>query len=705
MRRSISVFSLLLLCATVGAFAQTALAAAPSCASLRLVPAPRECSAVQAIPIGGIGFFVTAEKNAEDQFAVEDLIEDRLGKRTVRQDAPFIRLERAQSAPAQALLAANHLSFDPAMHDEGYIIVPDGQGGLAVIAETSAGIFYGAQTVKQLIRGSGNNAVLLVPTLRDWPAMAYRGISDDWSRGPLPNMDFLKREIRTLAAYKINIFSPYFEHTFAYDSSPVAAFPGGAMTPDEARELVAYAALHHITVIPEQESFGHLHHLLKFEQFSSLGETPHGSVLAPGDAATLPLISSWFSELAKVFPAPFAHIGADETFELGLGKTREQVEQKGPGAVYIDFLKQIHATLEPNHKRLLFWGDIAVKSPELVGTLPKDMIAVPWEYSVRPDFKPIIEPFIKAGLETWVSPGVSNWNRLYPNNNAALANIRIFVRDGQALGATGVLNTVWNDDGEGIFDQNWFGVLFGAAAGWQSGESSEDNFVASFGQAFHADPTGKIDQAQRELMAAHDAFKEAGLHDARDIYFWIDPFSPEGERVGAKLRPYESALRLHAERAIALVAEARAAAKLENRALENPEALDALELGARRIDFVGLKFQAADESVALYSQARSMAGIKSRRDDVEAKLYTIGANNGLLQDIRDGYSLLGGLYRQAWLRDNRLYWLENNQARYDRSSQMWIGRSDRWNLVLEQWWNTHTLAPPAEVGLTEQTEK
>ena len=705
MRHSISVFSLLILCATIGAFAQTAPAAAPSCDGLRLVPAPRECTAVQAISIGGIGFLVTAEKNAEDQFAVEDLIEERLGKRTVRQDAPFIRLERADGAPAQALLASNHLSFDPAMHDEGYIIVPDGQGGLAVIAETSAGIFYGAQTVKQLIRGSGNNAVLLVPTLRDWPAMAYRGLSDDWSRGPLPNMDFLKREIRTLAAYKINIFSPYFEHTFAYNSSPVAAFPGGAMTPDEARELVAYAAQYHITVIPEQESFGHLHHLLKFEQFSSLGETPHGSVLAPGDAATLPLIGSWFSELAKVFPAPFAHIGADETFELGLGKTREQVEQKGPGAVYIDFLKQIHSTLEPNHKRLLFWGDIAVKSPELVGTLPKDMIAVPWEYSVRPDFKPIIEPFIKAGLETWVSPGVSNWSRLYPNNNEALANIRVFVRDGQALGATGVLNTVWNDDGEGIFDQNWFGVLFGAAAGWQSGESSEDNFVASFGQAFHADSTGKIDQAQRELMAAHNAFKEADLHDARDIYFWVDPFSPEGERVGAKLRPYESALRLHAERAIALVAEARAAAKLENRALENPEALDALELGARRIDFVGLKFQAADESVALYSQARSMAGIKSRRDDVEAKLYTIGANNGLLQDIRDGYSLLGGLYRQAWLHDNRPYWLENNQARYDRSAQLWIGRSDRWNLVLEQWWNTHTLAPPAEVGLTEQTEK
>ena len=702
MRRFFAVLTLLILCAAAGAFAQSA---APSCADLHLVPAPRECSAVQAIPIGGIGFFVTSEKNPEDQFAVEDLIEDRLGKRTVRSDAPFIRLERAQSDPAQALLAANHMSFNPAMHDEGYIIVPDGQGGLAVIAETPTGIFYGAQTVKQLIRGSGMDTVLLVPTLRDWPAMAYRGISDDWSRGPLPNMEFLKREIRTLAAYKINIFSPYFEHTFAYEASPVAAFPGGAMTPDEARELVAYAAQYHITVVPEQESFGHLHHLLKFEQFSSISETPHGSVLAPGEAVTLPLISSWFGELAKVFPAPFAHIGADETVDLGLGKTRSQVEQQGLDSVYIDFLKKIHSTLAPNNKRLLFWGDIAVKSPELVATLPKDMIAVPWEYRARPDYKPIIEPFTKAGLETWVSPGVSNWSRLYPNNNDALANIRGFVRDGQALGATGVLNTVWNDDGEGIFDQNWFGVLFGAAAGWQAGESSEEAFSSSFGLAFHQDPTGKIDQAQRELMAAHAAFKDADLHDARDVYFWVNPFSPEGERVNAKLRPFEIDLRLHAERAITLIAEARAAAKQENRILENPEALDAMEMGARRIDFVGLKFQAADESVELYKQARSMAADKSRRDDVQAKLFTIGANNGLLEDIRDGYALLGGLYRQAWLRDNRPYWLENNLARYDRSTQLWIGRGDRWSQVLDQWWKTHTLPPPAEVGLSEQTDK
>jgi hypothetical protein len=704
MRLHLSSSLLALVCGGAGAMAQTP--AAPTCADLHLVPAVRECKAGTVIPTGSC-LDVVADKNTEDEFTAADLkqaIDQRIdADACVMRGLPFlVRFSRLDDSPlAKELLSENHLTFDAGMHDEGYIIVPMEVAdpsrrpiGLAVIAETTTGLFYGAQTVKQLIRGSGKDAVLLAPTIRDWPAMAHRGLSDDWSRGPLPNMEFLKREIRTLAAYKYNIFSPYFEHTFAYSSTPVAAFPGGAMTPDEARELVAYAAQYHIMVIPEQESFGHVHHVLKFEQYSPLGETPHGAVLAPGDPGSLPQIGEWFGELAKVFPAPYAHIGADETFELGLGRTRDQVKQQGLGAVYLNFLSQIHAQLAPYHKRLIFWGDIAEHSPELVPTLPKDMIAVPWIYDAKPDYTADILPFTKAGLETWVAPGVNNWNRVFPNNNEALGDIRGFVRDGQKLGATGELNTVWNDDGEGIFDENWFGVLFGAAAGWQQGESSDQAFTDSYGQAFHGDATGKISDAERALMAAHNALKRAGLTDAEDHLFWLDPFSPEGQHVAAKLMPVASEVRLDAERAITLLAQARAAGKLEN-----PEALDAMELGARRIDFIGYKFQAAADCSSLYDQALALPMDKGHWDEIENLLETIGSNNGRLEDIRDGYALIGQLYKQAWLRDNRPYWLANNMARYDRATQLWVGRGDQWDAVLQHWWDTHTLAPAADVGL------
>ena len=665
---------------------------APTCADLHLVPAVRECKAVKSVAIGPEGLRVISGLDAEDGFSAEDLGKDlydrgiaKAARSASSSRMVTIRLERVSSEQAKKISEAP---------DEAYEIEPVGARELVVRAGTAKGIFYGAQTVKQLVRGSGKDAVLLVPTLRDWPAMAHRGLSDDWSRGPLPNMEFLKREIRTLAAFKYNIFSPYFEHTFAYASTPVAAFPGGAMTPDEGRELVEYAAKYHITIIPEQEAFGHLHHFLKFEQYSPLGETPHGAVLAPGDAGSLPRIGEWFGELAKVFPGPYMHIGADETSQLGLGRTRDLVAQQGLGKVYLDFLGKIHQQLAPLNKRLLFWGDIAENSPELVGTLPKDMIAVSWHYDAKPDFTKNLEPFLKSGLETWVATGVNNWSRVYPDNNEALGNIRAFVRDGQKLGAKGMLNTVWNDDGETIFDNNWFGVAFGGAAAWQPGESSEDNFVASYGQAFHGDQTGKISQAQQELMAADAVLKKAGLDDAKDSYFWVDPFSHEGQEVAAKLMPVVSEFRLHAEKAITLLAQARAAGKLENQ-----EALDAMELGARRMDFIGTKFQFAQDCIDLYAQAQKLAGDKSHWDEVSEALYGIGSNNGRLQDIRDGYSQLGELYREAWLRDNRVYWLANNMALYDRATQMWVGRAAGWHGVIENWWNTHTLPPAAEVGL------
>jgi hexosaminidase len=683
--------------------AQVSSGATPSCADLHVIPAARECNAVRAVHTEGREIAVLAPRDKEDEFTAEDL-RSALKSQATRPDAgdrAFVRLERADGPLGKELLQHNHLAFDPAMHDEGYIMVPDGEHGLAVIAETASGIFYGAQTVKQLVRGSGKETTLLVPTVRDWPVLPHRGLSDDWSRGPLPNMDFLKREIRTLAAFKYNIFSPYFENTFAYTSTPVAAFPGGAMTPDEARELVAYAAQYHITIIPEQESFGHLHNVLKYEQYSPLGETPHGAVLAPGDPGTLPLIASWFHELAQIFPGPYAHIGADETFDLGLGRTRQEVQQQGLGKVYLSFLTRIHDTLEPEHKQLLFWGDIAVNSPDLVPTLPKDMIAVPWEYDAKPDFTGEIVPFTKAGLETWVAPGVNNWSRMYPNNNEAMGNIGNFVRDGQRLGAKGMLNTVWNDDGEGIFDMNWFGVLFGAAAAWQPAPISDDAFLASFGLAFHGDPTGKIDDAQREMIAAQLALKGAGLEDAEDNLYWVDPFSPNGQAVAAKIRPVVSQVRLHAERVISLVDEARAAAAEDHRELTNPEALDALELGARRIDAMGLKFQAADEAASLYARAQSLAGDKKNWNEVEDLLETIGSNNGKLQDIRDGYTLIGTLYRQAWLRGNRPYWLANNMEQFSRAAQLWIGRGDAWDRLIDHWWSTHTLPAAAEAGLPQ----
>ena len=78
MRIHVAVAPLVLLSVAAGVLAQST--STPACDDLQLIPAPRECHAVAAIPIGGFGFFVSADKNADDAFTAEDMIEQSLGR-------------------------------------------------------------------------------------------------------------------------------------------------------------------------------------------------------------------------------------------------------------------------------------------------------------------------------------------------------------------------------------------------------------------------------------------------------------------------------------------------------------------------------------------------------------------------------------------------------------------------------------------------
>jgi hypothetical protein len=573
------------------------------------------------------------------------------------------------------------------MHDEGYVLISQ-PGHVSVIADTSAGLYYGVQTLKQMFLVVDGVAKVWTGNIRDWPAMKYRGIHDDLSRGPFPTLAFQKHQIEVFAAYKINLYSPYFEHTLQYSNDPLAAPPGSSLSRAEAHELVEFAARRHVTIVPEQESFGHLHHVLKFERYSDLAETPHGHVIAPGQAGSQPLISSWFTQIAQDFPGPFLHIGADETFELGTGRTKADVEKRGLGLVYADFLTQIHNTLEPLHRRLLFWGDVAGSDKAAVERLPKDMIAIPWIYWHEDSYDANILPFKRAGMETWVAPGDSNWNVVYPRGDRALDNIQGFVEAGQRLGSTGVLTAVWNDDGEGLFNEDWYGVLFGAAAGWQPAKSDLERYKAAFGATFYGDASGMIDRAQAELIAAETI-------DISDDAFWMDPWSEDGQAKAVKMRSNIPASRLHAERALELLTQARS----QNPSLRESGALDAMELGARRIDFIGMKFELADEMAEAYAKAYAIKSDLKKETEARELLYSISSMNGRCQDLRDGYSELKELYKESWLAENRPYWLDNVLVRYDLRVQLWQRRGEEMEQLTNHWQKNGELPEAKAAGL------
>ncbi len=635
--------------------------------------------------------------DTDDVFAAHDL-EDAIKKiAPTAASAVFpyrVVLLRKDSVAAKAIFSHTGLVFDPAMDSEGYVLVIEPHQA-TIVASSGSGIFYGVQTFKQLLPLKGATRELPTGTVRDWPAMRYRGVQDDLSRGPVPTLEFQKHQVRVLAAFKANIYSPYFEHTLLYPNEPIAAPVCGALTPAEAKELVAYARQYHVTILPEQEAFGHLHHVLKYDLYQDVAETPHGHVLAPGQADTLPLIKDWFTQIAQEFPSPFMHIGADETWDLGKGRTQQQVESQGYGPVYVAFLKQIHDELEPLHKRLLFWGDIGGADPAAVAGLPKDMIAVPWSYGSTTGFDKMVEPFAKAGIETWVAPGDSNWNEVFPSARKALWNIQGFLRDGQRLGSTGAINTVWNDDGEGLFNLDWYGVLFGPVASWQSGESPIPDYQEAYGQVFHGDTTGKVNEAEKELMAAQEVLGSTKSGFGSDHLFWIDPWSAQGQEVSAKLLPVAKDLRLHAEHAIVLLADVRAA----NPGLKEQDALAAMDMGARRLDLIGMKFELAQEIADDYAKALANQNDKAHRSTTGNALSEIGGNNGRCEDLRDAYSALKAEYTQVWLSENRPYWLNNVTVRYDLEIEKWQRRGDMFEEGQRDWQQGKGLPAPAALGL------
>ena len=713
---------------------------------LRLIPIPRELRAgdVQSLS-AGVQITCLTPCAADDQAAIDDL-KTTLADRNipVTASAPInILVARYTSGDlarsiytdaAKALSADAPAEMPEAMKPEGYALHPDAKG-LAVTGATPAGVFYALQTVKQMITGSGANAMLHQATIVDWPAMKYRGLDDDLSRGPVTTLDFEKKMIRTIAEYKINLYSPYFEHTAAYASNPLIAPPGGSITPADAAALVAYARQYHITIVPEQEAFGHLRNALQWEQYQPLAETPHGAVLAPGQAGSLALIKQEFSELAAEYPGPFLHIGADETVDLGVGQTKSAVDAQGLAPVYLDFMQQIAATLKPLNRKLLFWGDIAQDSPQLLKGLPQtfkdETIAVAWGYMPEAKgFAKQITPFTNAGFETWVAPSVHNFRVVYPDYNLGLYNIQQFTRDGQKLGATGQLNTIWNDDGEGLFNEDWYGILFGAACAWQPADPSPDGevnaFEQSYAQVFHGDATGALNQAQQEIMAAHRILRDnAQVGDASDNIFWLDPWSKDGQKIATEVRPWTHELRMHAEAALTLIAQARAAAGpnpnatsitpessdptlydaakygAASTALREPDAVDAMELGARRIDFIGLKFQVADEMSEGYAraQADAVSTDRKQRASVSRELSDINGVNGRIQDIRNGYTLIRDLYQSAWLRSNRPYRLRNMLEQYDYTVSLWLARADKVHSAQRQWTDSKTLPPAVDVDI------
>ncbi|MGV4923490.1 beta-N-acetylhexosaminidase [Streptomyces sp. BHT-5-2] len=259
------------------------------------------------------------------------------------------------SAEAPDTLA---LALDPALPEEGYRLDADARWGVRLTGGGPAGVFWGAQTLRQLLGPAAFRRAPLDPrhtpglpeqTVEDAPRFSWRGLMLDVARHFLPK-DGVLRYLDLMAAHKLNVLHLHLtddqgwrieilryprltavgawrERTrLGHRDSPLwdPRPHGGHYTQDDIREIVAYAAERQITVVPEIDIPGHSQAAIA--AYPELGNTDvidttslkvwdtwgvNPNVLAPTDN-TLRFYEHVLEEVLGLFPSTFVHLGGDE---------------------------------------------------------------------------------------------------------------------------------------------------------------------------------------------------------------------------------------------------------------------------------------------------------------------------------------------------------------------------------------------------------
>ena len=654
----------------------------------QLIPQPREVQAKSArfTVTPDLQIVVVSPVATEDHFAAERL-QDELELVTGRKvpitttaappaGAASIVLGRLDQSPIRGLVDSRRLRSD-GIPEQGYLLDVE-PGQVLVAGKDGPGLFYGVQTLRQLVTGQGSKAEILGVSVRDWPSLQYRGTQVDMARGPVLKLDYLKRIVRTIAEFKMNQLYMYMEESFRLDGQPLVGLLSDTLSRNDWNELVAYAKPYHVDIIPANEDCGHLHKLLRFEQYSGLAERPHGHVLAPNETRTLAYLDSMYAQMVPVFTTSIYNVGCDETVELGLGRSAGRVQQEGYGEVYVDNLIKVADLVRRYNKQVMFWGDIAVEHPELIPKLPRDLIVASWEYSVHPNYDKWLKPFEGTGMRIFVCPWVGNTNLMMPDYQGAAANIQTFLADGKKAGAVGTDVTVWNDDGESLYGLNWWSILYGAACAWEPGETPVDDFNQKFDWAFYRNTDHRFASAIKSLSHINEVWHASGIGQVEDLnfggtddsLFWTDPFSPQGRAEATKGLPAAAEVRRTAEDAYTVFADNA------NVALRNSDTLANLKFAALKLDALGMRYQFVQEISQLYANALAHQHDKDQTL-VENELSEIESTNGRLEDLRDYATRLRELYKELWLAENLPNWLPNILQLYDRNSQLWQERIAR----------------------------
>nr|WP_199081649.1 family 20 glycosylhydrolase [Pedobacter sp. ASV19] len=307
-------------------------------------------------------------------------------------------------------------------NDEGYELSIT-EHGVKLQARKMAGLFYGLQTMRQLLQLSADTneqqRSLPVVEIVDYPRLKWRGLMLDVSRHFF-SKDFVKKYIDDMARYKFNVFHwhltddqgwrieikslprltevgawrvPRTGQWWSYNppQKDEKASYGGYYTQQDIKEIIAYAAERHITIVPEIDVPGHsLAAIAAYPYLSATGYNYavnpgskfyniEDNTLNPADDRVYAFLDKVFTEVAALFPGDYVHIGGDEctkNFWQQSAMVQDFMKQQGiktEHELQSYFIKRVEKILKKKKKKIIGWNEI------LEGGLAPEATVMSWQ--------------------------------------------------------------------------------------------------------------------------------------------------------------------------------------------------------------------------------------------------------------------------------------------------------------------------------------
>ncbi|MGB9768808.1 MAG: beta-N-acetylhexosaminidase [Dictyoglomus turgidum] len=315
-------------------------------------------------------------------------------------------------------------------------------------------------TILQLLMQNPNKLPKVI--IEEEFSFKFRGYHLDIARGGVPHLREFKRILKWLFILKYNYFAIYFEDLFPWKKYPEIGALRGRLTEEEIREIINYGRRLNIEVFPSLELCGHMENILvlpNFMKFSEWHRPDEGCIDVSNDEARK-FTYELLEEVINFFPSKYVHIGGDETWALGRGRSLDKEGIfKGP-ELFEMYHRNLIYKVKESGKIPMVWGDMLtgmyLREEEkerwrivLESNIWDETVIANWDYTHLPQdhFQNKINMFGKRKEKELACPGLSNWNRFYPNFDIALTNITNFLIPARKEKLPGFLLTSWGDDG------------------------------------------------------------------------------------------------------------------------------------------------------------------------------------------------------------------------------------------------------------------